>query len=732
MKFIKRALVALSLCLGLTAQAQSLPAGSIGSVQGNTANQFSNYSFSFTPGSSGSDYVGFAFRQDPAFWTFQNPSVTAQGSSTNLLVNGNLQSGGPVQVTVNGGTQTINAPANWGVWYQNGTYPAAAGSWSPGQWYDGAVGSFDGIYQGIQVTGGIRYTITFSAMSNNVVDNNSVQLGVYAGACTSVSLAASQCVPSLPSMGVIAQPNQTVNAGNPSAPPVAPSAPTVVSTTAGQPTITYSSPSPVPNSATQTSITNTNVVNSTNSNGEPVVTTYYTVTTTTTTPTVVTVTTTPVTITTYSDNSTTTTNGTPVTTTQAGTPIVTVSTTQPQVQSVATTADVVTTNTQASTATSQQTVVRGNPSVTIQVTDTRAPQARVLNINQNVTTTVDTPVTTTTVTTTPITTTTTHTPTTTTTDANGNIISVTTATPTSTSNTVNQVDTNVALTDSVAVTSQDNTFSTRIDMYNQLRDTNSQINLAMTSDPLSRSRVDDGRISLHNGQEWDFYINGGGMRTNTINTYNNTTGIFGFGLERVIDPTFLIGFQYNHSNTTMTGDQAGGSLSKDMVGVYAVKTINDWIIKGDLGTAFNQYGSYHTLDALGAGNSSSTRGQDQWLEIRGYTPDLAGFRPFIGTRAERNQMLGVTESGTGLTAMTYSGTNDMTYTGETGLSYYKHWENHWNFSGEASVNTQQYKTVLATVSYMTTDNSSVLLKVGSQFKDATVNNFAQASLRILF
>ena len=730
MNLINRAIVALSLCLGLSVQAQSLPAGSIGSVQNNTANQFSNYSFSFTPGASGSDYIGFAFRQDPAYWTFGNAGLTAAGSSTNLLVNGNLASGGPVTVSTNSGNQVINAPSNWGVWYQNGTYPAAAGSWSAGQWYDGAVGSFDGIYQGVAVTGGIRYTITFSAMSNNVVDNNSVQLGVYAGPCNNLSLAAAACVPNTQSFTPIATPSQTVNAGNPSAPPVpvVPTTPTVVSTAAGPSIVTTSTVNGVP---TATSITNTSLVNSTDSSGSPVVTTYYTVTTNTTTPHTTTTVTTPVTIATYSDGTTTSTNGTPITTT-ATTSTTASSTTAPQVQSVATTTDVVTTNTQASQETVQNSVVRGAPTVVVQVTELRAPQARTLNINQNVTTTVNTPVTTTNVTTTPITTTTIHTPTTTTTDANGNVVAVTTATATSTSNTVNQVDTNVALTDSVAVASQDSTFSTRTDMYTQLSATNKQINQVLDSTPLDRAKVENGRISLRNGKDWEFYINAGGMQTNTINTYTSTTGMGGFGFDKIIDTTLLIGVQFNHTNTTMTGDQAGGSLSKDMVGIYAVKTINDWIIKGDVATAFNNYNSYHTLNALGTSNTSSTGGQDQWVTVRGYTPDMNGFRPFVGARAERNQISGVSEQGTMLTAMTYNGTNTNTYTGEAGVAYYKHFDNKWSVGSEVSQYTNNTKNIIGTVSYKTTDSSSVLLKVGTQLQGATVNNYAQASVRVVF
>ena len=240
MEFIKRALVAvIALTFTTSLVAQSLPAGSIGTVQGNTANQFSNYSFNFTATTSGSEYIGFAFRQDPAYWTFGSVGLTTSGGST-ILVNGNLANGGPVTVTTNSGNQVIQAPANWGVWYQSGTYPAAAGSWSAGQWYDGAVGSFDGIYQGFTATSGTTYTITFSAMSNNVVDNNAIQLGVYAGACNSLSLAASACVPNTASFAPIATPSQTVNAGNPSAPPVpvVPTAPTVTGTTTGTPIVT--------------------------------------------------------------------------------------------------------------------------------------------------------------------------------------------------------------------------------------------------------------------------------------------------------------------------------------------------------------------------------------------------------------------------------------------------------------------------------------------------------------
>ena len=157
------------------AQAQNLPSGYLGSVLNYSSGNV-QYNYSFTATTTGAEYIGFAFRQDPGYWTFTNADVTKSGSSTNLLANGNLQYGGATSVG-------IQAPADWGVWYQNGTYPQAAGTWSPYQWYDGAVGSYDGIYQSISVTAGLTYNISFYLSGTNASSNPSIEVGTYAGAC---------------------------------------------------------------------------------------------------------------------------------------------------------------------------------------------------------------------------------------------------------------------------------------------------------------------------------------------------------------------------------------------------------------------------------------------------------------------------------------------------------------------------------------------------------------------
>lgn len=78
---MKRFLVALmGLCaFTCAAVAQNLPAGSLGIVNNNTPNTWQTFTYSFTPSTTGANFVGFAFRQDPAFWTFDNVRLTAAG-----------------------------------------------------------------------------------------------------------------------------------------------------------------------------------------------------------------------------------------------------------------------------------------------------------------------------------------------------------------------------------------------------------------------------------------------------------------------------------------------------------------------------------------------------------------------------------------------------------------------------------------------------------------------------
>lgn len=228
-----------------------LPPNPIGVVNYTTPGTYVNYSYSFTATSTGVDYFGLAIRQDPGYWSVGNFDLTRTGSTTNLLLNPNLQYGGTTNTQYG-----LQAPADWGIWYQSaaGAPPAAGQYYSPGtgwlgsysgglgvntstagSWIDGAVGTFDGIYQGINVTAGVTYNFSFSLNGTDSSTNPSIEIGAYAGACAAGSNPFT-CTPNTASgFTAAATPQQTQGTGGAPPPPVAP---TVTSTNTSNSTST--------------------------------------------------------------------------------------------------------------------------------------------------------------------------------------------------------------------------------------------------------------------------------------------------------------------------------------------------------------------------------------------------------------------------------------------------------------------------------------------------------------
>jgi hypothetical protein len=235
-KFLLFLMVTLASVLSL---AQNLPPNPIGIVNYTTPGTYVNYNYSFTAPTTGVDYFGVAIRQDPGYWGIGNFSITAGSSSTNLLLNPNLQYGGTTNTQYG-----LQAPANWGIWYQSaaGAPPAAGMYYAPGQgwmgtytgglgvntstagtWIDGAVGTFDGIYQGINVRAGTTYNFSFSLNGTQSSSNPSIEIGAYAGACASGSNIFT-CTPAASSgFTAAATPAQTQGTGGAPIPPPPPS-----------------------------------------------------------------------------------------------------------------------------------------------------------------------------------------------------------------------------------------------------------------------------------------------------------------------------------------------------------------------------------------------------------------------------------------------------------------------------------------------------------------------------
>lgn len=135
---------------------QPPPAGAILDLSGlPIPNTLTLYSVTFTATLSNTDFT-FAFRNDPSFLEFSNPTlVDVTTSSGNLF----LDSGFTSNYTSSGNSAT---PVGWN--YAN-VYGAVDGGVNVGGgiWSDGAVQAYDALDQTVATTPGDVYTISFLA-----------------------------------------------------------------------------------------------------------------------------------------------------------------------------------------------------------------------------------------------------------------------------------------------------------------------------------------------------------------------------------------------------------------------------------------------------------------------------------------------------------------------------------------------------------------------------------------
>jgi len=153
-------------------------------------------------GDGSTEYVSFAFRESPAWFLFDDPSVTT-GGGPNLLADTDF-SGATVGQNCNH-ENSLGCPAGWGAWIQpvdvsaigqvnsttsvggcGGEYTTVTGNF----WCDGSVQGYDGIYQAIATTAGATYTISWELDDNSNQDITSsglstlgfqIDMLVYAG-----------------------------------------------------------------------------------------------------------------------------------------------------------------------------------------------------------------------------------------------------------------------------------------------------------------------------------------------------------------------------------------------------------------------------------------------------------------------------------------------------------------------------------------------------------------------
>lgn len=408
----------------------------------------------------------------------------------------------------------------------------------------------------------------------------------------------------------------------------------------------------------------------------------------------------------------------------------------PTIVSSAAGTPIVTSNSVSGPTTTDVAIATGVTITVMTLTDTRTGESKVLNINRNTTSVATTPVTTTVTSTTPVTTTTTTTPTTVNTYSD-NTTQTVNGTPTTTVTTANQVAVATNTVDDVQTASQNQAYSTRIDQYDYMSKANARINMTLDSNVLDRHDGKDSVLSARTGlagneeKGWT-YIIAEGQRSNASDTYRMNTTRFGVGHEKKIESNWIVGAQYNNVIANLAGDQSGGRLEKNHVGLYSLYNKDGWLLKTDLGVAQNNYSNQHSINELGMSNTGKTNGTDVWLANRVYAPETKGFRPYAGVRVQNSKIAGLTEAGTPLTAMTYGAQNQTSTIGEAGVRYDTKVNDTVNLTAEVGQTSNNITTVKAGASFTPDKNVLGGVNVVQQRQGNVVNNIVQATVKWLF
>jgi hypothetical protein len=401
------------------------------------------------------------------------------------------------------------------------------------------------------------------------------------------------------------------------------------------------------------------------------------------------------------------------------------------------TSDSVSASTTNGTATIATSIAYGATAVAVAQSNAKGEQTpKVLKVVQTTVTTGTTPFTLKHTTTTPVTTTTVTTPVVTKVWSDGTTTTEN-GTPVTSSTTTDSVS--VVETPGVEVIEVDakKDYSTRVDQYSYMKNANERINLTLDSDVLSRHEGLDDTLKSKTGlmgNEHDgwTYVNIEGQRSNVSDTYRMNTQRYGIGHEKNVLPHLLVGAQYNYVTANLTGDQAGGNLEKNHVGLYSLLNVEGWLLKSDLGVAVNTYKNYHTINELQLANQGKANGTDVWLANRLYTPSMAGFRPFAGVRVQNSQRNSLTEGGSEVSAMSYAKVNDTNTITEGGLRYDNTLFDTVNVTAEAGKASNDITTYKLGASFTPAQHVLGGVTLGQQRQNGVTNNIAQVTLKVLF
>jgi len=277
----------------------------------------------------------------------------------------------------------------------------------------------------------------------------------------------------------------------------------------------------------------------------------------------------------------------------------------------------------------------------------------------------------------------------------------------------NNVDTSIA----------NDSFSGRIDQQAVLNTLNKGLGRSLD---MNAFRADG--IRTENGR---MYINGGSAKTAGQNGYNATSRLYGVGVEVNVDRDWAVGAQFNKVNTTLNGVDSTTGQDKTHFGLFSVLDIEGAKLVNNIGYAQNDIKSNRTIRGIDFNNSHSTTGSDLWTSVRLYSPDYAGFRPFVGGAVGRQQVGGYTEAGS-IQSYRVVGSENTSYRyGEGGLRYEAKLDD-FTAATELSATTDQFKTAAVSLAYDVNKYSVVAVTGQRQINPTVSTNLVNLTLMVRF
>ncbi len=266
---------------------------------------------------------------------------------------------------------------------------------------------------------------------------------------------------------------------------------------------------------------------------------------------------------------------------------------------------------------------------------------------------------------------------------------------TTTTNTlVNDVQTSVA----------NDSFSGRIDQMSELNNLNKQLDRSLNMDAFRQDGQSDDKVTM--------FVNATGGNSDMSNGYNAKNQVYGLAVETNVDNNWRVGAQYNRVQTKMSGVDSNTTQDKNHVGLYSVYDLEGFKVVNNLGYADNSMKANRTLENV-FNNNYNTTGNDLWLNNRVYTPDMSGFRPFVGVTFGRSTVGGYSEQGSIQSARTVAGTSDSYTYGEGGVRYEAKVDD-FRLAGEIGQSTDGVTTGTASVGYAPNKDSLISVSASQQ------------------